>query len=114
MVAEGSEGKRWDAGAADLRSGEMRVVTAGDRNVLVVNVDGALYAIDGACSHEDFSLADGILYDFDRSVLCSLHGSRFDLASGAVIDPPATRALRTHQVSVESGRLLIEVAADQA
>ena len=113
MVAKGSVPRRWDVGAADLPSGEMRLVSAGGRNMLVANIEEALYAVDGTCSHEDWSLADGMLYDFDRSILCSLHGSRFDLASGAVIDPPATRPLRTYEVSVESGRLMIEMATDQ-
>lgn len=106
--------QRWDVGAADLHPGEMRLVSAGDSGVLVANIEGVLYAVEGTCTHEEWSLAEGVLYDFDRSVVCSLHGSRFDLASGEVIDAPATRPLRTYPVSVESGRLIIEMAVDDA
>ncbi len=98
-----------DAGPADLASGEMRLLNTAEGDVLVANVAGSLYAVSGTCPHEGWGLADGILYDFDRSIVCSLHGSRFDLSSGAVIDPPAASPLRTYAVSVEAGRLVVEL-----
>ena len=79
------------------------------RDVLVANAGGVLYAVEGTCSHEGWSLADATLYEFDRSVVCSLHCSRFDLGTGAVIDPPAARPLTTYALSVDSGRLIIEL-----
>ena len=49
--------------------------------------DGAVYAIDDTCTHQDASLADGWLEGC--AVECPLHASRFDLRTGAVDAPPA-------------------------
>lgn len=61
--------------------------------------DGALFAIDDTCTHQDASLADGWLEGC--AVECPLHESRFDLRTGQVDRPPAKRPVRTHRVVVE-------------
>jgi 3-phenylpropionate/trans-cinnamate dioxygenase ferredoxin subunit len=69
---------------------------------------GETFAIDDACTHEGFSLSgQGEL--FGREVECLMHGSTFDLASGAVTGPPAMRRARTYRVLDEGGRLYIDV-----
>ena len=37
--------------------------------------------------------------------LCECHGSRFDIATGAVINGPATEALTVHEVKEVEGRI---------
>ena len=69
--------------------------------IAVFNADGALYAIDDTCTHQDASLADGYLEDC--SVECPLHASTFDLRTGRPSGPPAKTAVRTHAVEVRDG-----------
>ena len=85
----------------------MRLAWAdGTDAVLVVNVEGELRAFQGTCSHEYFELDRGFL---TRGTLtCALHLSRFDLASGEALDPPADLPLARYPVVLEGGRILIE------
>lgn len=72
--------------------------------------DGQLFAVDDTCSHQRASLADGWL---DECVVeCPLHHSRFDLRTGEPDGPPATRPVRTHQVSVVDGDIYLTVSGD--
>ena len=96
----------FDAGPAEaLRAGTMRCVEIGGQRVLIANVEGAYYATDDRCTHEDASLSSGVLEG--ARVRCPLHGSRFDLRTGEALEEPAEENLRTYAVRVEGGRLLV-------
>ncbi|NOZ38500.1 MAG: Rieske 2Fe-2S domain-containing protein, partial [Gammaproteobacteria bacterium] len=41
--------------------GQMLKIKVGDKNILLANIDGNIYAIDDQCSHEDASLYNGAL-----------------------------------------------------
>jgi len=75
--------------------------------VLVVNAGGSIGAYQGTCSHEYFELDRGFLTG--GSLTCALHLSRFDLATGEALDPPAELPLAMYEVVVEGDRILIEV-----
>ena len=75
--------------------------------VLVVNTDGRLGAYQGICSHEYFELDRGFLTA--GSLTCALHLSRFDLATGDALDPPAELPLMMYEVVIEDGRIFIDV-----
>ena len=51
------------------------------------------------CTHEDSPLCLGALQG--HSVMCSLHGSLFDLRTGAADGDPAEVPLKTYAVVVE-------------
>jgi 3-phenylpropionate/trans-cinnamate dioxygenase ferredoxin subunit len=75
--------------------------------VLVVHAEGRLAAYQGICSHEYFELDKGFLTA--GSITCALHLSRFDLATGDPLDPPADQPIARYEVVVEDGRIIIEV-----
>jgi 3-phenylpropionate/trans-cinnamate dioxygenase ferredoxin subunit len=87
----------------------MKQVAIGPRRVLLANVGGQFYAVDDTCTHEDASLSRGVLHG-DR-VKCPLHGSRFNVRTGEVMEEPATVSLATYPVRVEGGEVWIEVPA---
>jgi nitrite reductase/ring-hydroxylating ferredoxin subunit len=62
--------------------------------------------VQGICSHEYFELDKGFLTD--GSLTCALHLSRFDLASGEALDPPADEPLAVYSVTVAEGRLIVD------
>ena len=102
-------GRRLDlCAAADVPTGTLRMVEVEGELVLVSNVGGVLRATQGVCSHEYFELDRGFLTG--SSVTCALHLSRFDLDSGEPLDPPAELPLAVYPVTVENGRVLIDVA----
>ena len=43
--------------------------------------------------------------------MCQCHGSRFDIATGAVINGPATEPLRIYEVQEVGGHIVIATAA---
>ena len=79
----------------------------GTDQVLVVNSNGDLRAVQGICSHEYFELDKGFLTA--GTLTCALHLSRFDLESGEPLDPPAELPLAVYSVVVDGDRILIEV-----
>jgi 3-phenylpropionate/trans-cinnamate dioxygenase ferredoxin component len=102
--------RRIDLLAADeMADGELTMawVDGGASPVLVVRTGGSFRAFQGTCSHEYFELDRGFLTA--GSLTCPLHLSRFDLADGEALDPPASLPLAVYPVVVEGGRVLIEV-----
>lgn len=92
----------------DLPVGEsVRIATTPP--IAVFNADGALYAIDDTCSHQDASLSEGWLEGC--LVECPLHAASFDLRTGRPTCLPARRPVRTHEVVVESGVIHVRPAA---
>lgn len=84
---------------------EMRCVAIDDRNVLVANTESGFFVSDEMCTHEDARLCDGNLAG--TLVKCPLHGSRFNLVNGQVLDDPADENLRVYPVSIEDGVVYI-------
>ena len=72
----------------------------GDRKlrVSIARVDDRLYAFNDLCTCADrpCPLSGGLLEG--TTIMCQCHGSRFDIATGAVVDGPATEALTVYEV----------------
>jgi 3-phenylpropionate/trans-cinnamate dioxygenase ferredoxin subunit len=95
-------------GLAEVPDGTMKMGWVdGMDQVLIVNAEGQVRAYQGICSHEYFELDKGFLTA--GSITCALHLSRFDLATGDPLDPPAELPLMMYEVIVEDGRVLIEI-----
>jgi 3-phenylpropionate/trans-cinnamate dioxygenase ferredoxin component len=95
--------------AAELSAGEMRLVEHEGRKIGVFNCDGALYAIEDRCSHDDGPLAEG---EFDAAactVECPRHGSLFDLTTGRPRTLPAYAPVQTFPIAIEDDTIVLEV-----
>lgn len=97
------------ANTGDIQPGRFLKVTVDGQPIIVANVNGHFYAVEDNCSHEDYPLSYGCL-DGDR-IKCSLHGSRFSLATGAPMDEPADTPIRTFRCTVEAGQVWIDPSA---
>ena len=93
------------AEVSDIAVGEMMVVEMGDERVLLVNVEGNVYACDDICSHAFASLSEGDLNGLE--VECPLHGSAFDVTTGEAITPPADEKLKVYQLRIEGQDILL-------
>lgn len=76
---------------ADLPPGQMRRVTRGDIDLLVVHTPLGICVTDDRCPHMAAPLSIGILEEC--VVGCPLHKGKFDLASGNVVQFPTTGGL---------------------
>lgn len=84
---------------ADIPSGQIRRLEVDGQAVAVFNAAGRYYATQDACTHTGGPLSES---DLDGEVvICFLHGSQFDVTSGAVVAGPARQPLRTYQVVIE-------------
>jgi 3-phenylpropionate/trans-cinnamate dioxygenase ferredoxin component len=95
--------------AAALPTGGMRLVEHDGIKIGVFNCDGALYAIEDRCSHDNGPLAEGE-FDTDAcTVECPRHGSLFDLTTGRPKTLPAFQPVQTFPVAVEDDTITLEV-----
>jgi 3-phenylpropionate/trans-cinnamate dioxygenase ferredoxin component len=77
--------------------------------ISVARVDGRLYAFDDLCTCTDrpCPLSGGLLAG--TTIMCQCHGSRFDIATGAIISGPATAALNVYEAQEVEGGVRIRV-----
>ncbi len=88
---------------SELLPGETKVVWQGDTPVLLLNIDGAVYALEDRCSHQDFELSAGE-FDADAGTIeCTLHAAKFDVRDGRALCAPASAPVRKFPVKIEDG-----------
>jgi 3-phenylpropionate/trans-cinnamate dioxygenase ferredoxin component len=96
------------ASTSELPQGSLLRVEAGGIPICLVHAeDGRFYALADTCTHEDYSLSEGELWEM--SVECPRHGSRFDVRTGAVTGLPAVIPAPTYPVTVENGEIYLDV-----
>jgi 3-phenylpropionate/trans-cinnamate dioxygenase ferredoxin subunit len=94
---------------SELPPGAMRLVENGETKIGVFNCDGALYAIEDRCSHDDGPLAEGEFDAATCTVECPRHGSLFDLTTGRPKTLPAYAPVRTFATAVVDDTIVLEV-----
>lgn len=95
---------------ADIGAGRLYGVRVGEVPVLLVRLNGVVYAIGRICTHEYADLADGELED--GCVVCPLHGSRFDIATGQALTLPAVLPEPVYEVRIEHGIVYVAAPPD--
>ncbi|NLX03794.1 MAG: FAD-dependent oxidoreductase [Phycisphaerae bacterium] len=91
----------------DLREGEMREVTVGERRILLARINGEYRATSGTCNHHGAPLAEGLL--IGHHVRCPWHHSRFNLLTGDLEVSPALDALAVFDVGIEGDDVMVEL-----
>jgi 3-phenylpropionate/trans-cinnamate dioxygenase ferredoxin subunit len=89
----------------DVIEGELLLTTPNEDGVVLTRYDGRIYAISDTCTHEWCQLSEGRLDD--EQLVCSCHGSVFDVTSGEVLLPPATEPLPTYEVRVDGDQVQV-------
>lgn len=75
--------------------------------ILLANVDGAIYAVDDTCTHEDSSLSLGCLRE--DKIKCTLHGSWFSVITGEPSEEPADEPLRCYPVKIHNDAIWVSL-----
>jgi 3-phenylpropionate/trans-cinnamate dioxygenase ferredoxin subunit len=94
---------------AELPPGGMRVVEWQDLEIGVFNCSGTVYAIEDRCSHDDGTLAEGLLDEEACTIECPRHGSLFDLKTGKPLTLPAYVPVDTFPVIIDQETIKVEV-----
>jgi nitrite reductase (NADH) small subunit len=91
----------------DVAPGRAKMVEADGKCLALFNVDGAFHAIDGVCPHRGAPLSDGEIAG--TQVTCPWHGATFDVTTGAVLGPPASREVARYNVRVTGADIEVEI-----
>ena len=82
-------------------------VVVGEQQILLINMKGTIYAVDGECPHQGAPMAGAVLKD--SYLACPRHGYRFELKDGSCKEHPEF-TLKTWPVRVENNEILIDLA----
>ena len=105
-----------------LPVGERQVVKLGDKNILLLNHEGKIYAVDNICPHLKLPMKKGKITS-DCAIVCPWHRSSFDLETGAVKQwspfPPVVgkvmgmmskeKSLAVFPTRVEAGKIMVDL-----
>ena len=88
----------------EIPPGAMFAVKVADEEVVVYNVDGALYATRDGCTHQNHPLSKGAFRG--KYIRCSLHGWEFNVTNGEYQGNPDVH-VRCYPVKVENGEVWV-------
>lgn len=86
--------------------GTFGVVKGTGEPVCLIRHGGRITAVSDTCTHQDFAISLGDVLP-DGTIQCAWHGARFDCASGAVRQGPATEPLPVFAVRIENGMVFV-------
>ena len=87
---------------------EGRTVKVAGREVAIFNMGNKFLTIENACPHKGGPLCDGIVSG--STVVCPLHGQRFDLESGMPVLASTPKGVATFPTRVEDGIIVVDMA----
>ena len=91
----------------ELGDQQVKLVEVEGQKIALFRVDRAFYALHDACTHQGGPLSKGTLQGME--VACPWHEAKFDVRTGAVLDPPAQQGVRSYPVRVTGADIEIEV-----
>ncbi len=90
-----------------LPPGEFRSFKVKSQEVLVVNISGRIYCLDGRCTHAGAPLAEGSLEG--EILTCPWHYSQFNVTNGVVLHGPAVKSLKVYRVEEKENSLYVDL-----
>ena len=76
--------------------------------VAVYHLSGKVFAAEDVCPHAGARLSEGALEG--AVITCPLHGSQFDVCTGARLRGPADAPIKTHRVEIDGGQVFVALA----
>ncbi len=91
----------------DVAEGAALKIESGNLTLAVFNVGGRFYVMNDQCTHGPGSMSESIVEG--DIVECNFHGGQFNILTGAVVAPPCLIAQTVYPVSIENGKVFIEI-----
>lgn len=92
----------------DVAEGTALKVEHGDLALAVFNVEGAFFVMNDLCTHGPGSMSEG--YIEGDVVECNFHQGQFNIRTGEIVSPPCLIPQTIYPVTIENGKVVIEVA----
>jgi 3-phenylpropionate/trans-cinnamate dioxygenase ferredoxin subunit len=93
----------------DVPPGQAKRFEVDGHRLCVVRIGEDWYVIGDECSHADYSLSEGDVWEDEREIECPKHGSTFDLKTGEPQTLPATQPVPTYEVKVEGDDVIVSL-----
>jgi 3-phenylpropionate/trans-cinnamate dioxygenase ferredoxin component len=91
---------------SELDDGKPFAVELDGVAVVLVRQGDAVHALRDECSHAELALSEGEVTK--KGLECWLHGSCFDLRTGAPSAPPATEPVDVYPVTITDGQVHVD------
>ena len=91
----------------DLTSGTARCFAVDGHKIALVRIGDDFYALGDTCSHADYSLSEGDVWEDEREIECPKHGSTFSLETGEPQTLPATQPVPVYAVRVDGDDVMV-------
>jgi nitrite reductase/ring-hydroxylating ferredoxin subunit len=95
------------AEAKDVLKNQMQVFNAKGQEILVINVEGKLFAIENRCPHMGYPLFFGSLKG--DVLTCGFHSAKFNVRTGKSVGPVTSERLKTFPVKIQNSSIFIEI-----
>lgn len=95
------------AKVGEVPPGKTMLVDVAGTSILLCHTKERIFAVINKCSHADEKLDCGRMKS--GWIACPVHGARFNLETGAPMNPPATQPIETFAVRIVGD--MIEVKA---
>ena len=89
----------------EIPEGKLRGFEIGHHRFVVAHTESGFYAVIDECSHDSAPISDGRIRG--EHIMCTRHGARFDLKTGAVAAPPAVAPIDTYELKVDGDDILV-------
>jgi len=88
---------------------EGRAVSVGDQEIAIFHLEDRYLTISNECPHKGGPLCDGIVSG--TTVVCPLHGRRFDLETGMPVRASEPSCVATFPTRIEHGTIFVALRA---
>ncbi len=94
----------------DVEDGDIKKIKVEGLTLALFNVEGAYFALDHLCTHEDVSLVDGFVDGFE--VECPKHSGRFDIRTGKATAAPCAVDCRSFPIKIVGDQVLVGISGN--
>lgn len=95
--------------AEEVKPGAATRYDVGEHRIAVVRIGDDFYALGDRCSHADYSLSEGDVWEDELEIECPKHGSTFSLLTGKPQTLPATRPVPVYKIVRQGDDLYVEL-----
>ncbi|UCD18386.1 MAG: non-heme iron oxygenase ferredoxin subunit [Candidatus Zixiibacteriota bacterium] len=95
----------------DVKENQATLTRVNGSEVLLIKMDGEVYACDSYCTHESTPLGEGEV--INGEIQCMRHGARFDIKTGRATQMPAVIDIKTYAVKIVNDDVFIALQQDR-
>ena len=97
--------------AENIPTREGRAVTVENQEIAIFHLEDRYLTISNKCPHKGGPLCDGIVSG--TSVVCPLHGRRFDLETGMPVRASEPSSVATFPTRLEDGIIFVDLSGSR-